>query len=145
MKDRDAAQDALQEAFVDAFTRLDSFRGEASFGSWLKRIVIHRCLAELKKQQRLDFIQTTDQLPQPSEEPDQTHPDDDWDYEIKRIKAAIAELPDGARTVLTLYLLEGYSHQEIADILSITNATSKAQYSKAKKRLRQLLRTSAIS
>lgn len=138
LKDRSAAQDAMQEAFVDAFTKLHTYRKEASFGSWLKRIVINRCLSELQRNKRMPFTDTEDeqlaQLPDDSA----TH-EKDWTYEAAVIKEAIKELPDGARTVLNLYLFEGYSHEEIADILSVTISTSKAQYSKAKKRLRQII------
>lgn len=137
LKDRAAAQDALQEAFVDAFTKLHTFRREASFGSWLKRIVINRCLAELQRNKRLPLTEAEDgQLEQI---PEDRQPEPDWNYEMRQVRKAINELPDGARTVLNLYLFEGYSHKEIAQILSVTTSTSKAQYSKAKKKLRQLL------
>ena len=142
LKDRAQAQDALQEAFVDAFTKLHTFRREASFGSWLKRIVINRCLAELKKAKRLPLTDTEEE--ELAQIPERDTDEPNWDYEVRTIKATVQELPDGARTVLNLYLFEGYSHKEIAAILNVTVSTSKAQYSKAKKRLRKLLEAKDI-
>ncbi len=139
LRDRDAAQDALQDAFVDAFTKLHTFRGDASFGSWLKRIVVNRCLAEIKRHKRMPFTDSEDE--DLARIPDNNEPEPDWNYQINAIKRAVEELPEGARTVLNLYLFEGYSHEEISQILEVTVSTSKAQYSKAKKKLRRILET----
>jgi RNA polymerase sigma-70 factor (ECF subfamily) len=135
MKKEDDAKDALQEAFVDAFTKLHTFRADAPFGSWLKRIVINRCINALQKKKLLIADLDEDRMARIAEETDNT--EDYINYEVKHVKAAIEKLPEGCRVVLNLYLFEGYDHSEIADILNITESTSKAQYSKAKKKLRE--------
>ncbi len=131
------AEDALQESFVDVFRRLDTFRGEASLGAWIKRIVINHCLNELKRR-KIVFESIDDQHKEIVTE--DTDDDDDVEYEVKRVKEAIMKLPDGYRQVLTLYLIEGYDHSEIATILGIQETGSKSQYSRARARLREILK-----
>lgn len=134
LKNEEDARDILQEAFVDAFTKLKSFRFDASFGSWLKRIVVNKCINFINKKRLLTTeLEKVNHLDFAVEQED----DFDWDIETKMLREAIKKLPLGAKTVLNLYLFEGYDHQEIADILSVSVSTSKAQYSKAKKKLRQ--------
>ncbi len=133
MGDREAAEDVLQNAFVDIFGKLDSFRFEASVGSWIKRIVINQCINSLKKR-KMHFVEFSSvQIPDQSSDPvvDQ--------LEVERIKEAMKDLPDGYRTVFNLYLMEGYDHKEIGKILGISEGASKSQYSRAKAKLRELL------
>lgn len=130
------AEDALQESFIDIYRRLDSFRQESSVGAWIKRIVINHCLNELKKQ-RLKFEELTEKTNEVVEEAYADN--EDAEYEVKKVKDAIMQLPDGYRTVLTLYLMEGYDHKEIAAVLGIQESGSKSQYSRAKAKLRELL------
>lgn len=137
VKDRDEAEDVLQDAFISAFAHLASFQGSASFGAWLKRIVINKSINAIKKRR-------PEPLPDTYEAGDDSSAE--WMYEdgmlsVKRVKKAIMELPEGYRTVLSLYLLEGYDHQEIAEILDVSVGTSKSQYNRAKKRLRETLMT----
>lgn len=133
------AEDALQESFIDIFRRLDTFRQESSLGAWIKRIVINHCLNELKKR-KLKFEELTERT---NDVVENEYADDDAsDYEVKKVKEAIMQLPDGYRTVLTLYLLEGYDHKEIAEIVGIQESGSKSQYSRAKAKLRELLQHS---
>lgn len=131
----DDAEDALQEAFISAFRSLDSYRGDAAFGAWLKRIVINKAINLVKKKRH-------ELLPE-DENWDVAEPTEATEYKeeltVDRVKMAIAQLPDGYRTVLTLYLLEGYDHQEIAEIMSISESTSKSQLNRAKGKLRELL------
>ncbi len=130
------AEDILQEAFIDIFHRLDTFRGESSLGAWIKRIVVNHCLNVFKKR-KLKFEELTEQV---REIPEEDHIDDEGiEYEVRRVKQAIMKLPDGYRQVLTLYLIEGYDHAEIADILGIQETGSKSQYSRAKAKLRDIL------
>jgi len=129
------AEDALQEAFISAFKNLGKYRADATFGAWLKRIVINKSINVLKKRKH-EWM--------PEEEPwDVADAGTQEDYReeltIDRVKKAIEELPDGYRTVLSLYLLEGYDHQEIAEILGITASTSKSQLNRAKRKLREKL------
>lgn len=130
------AEDALQESFIDIFKRLDSFRGESSLGAWIKRIVINHCLNVYKKR-RIVFEDIDKHASIPEE--DNGNDQDDIRYEVEKVKNAIMKLPDGYRQVLTLYLIEGYDHSEIAGILGIQETGSKSQYSRAKARLRELL------
>ncbi len=136
------AEDMLQESFLDVFRRLDSFRGESSLGAWIKRIVINHCLNQLKKR-KVVFEEMTEKYA------DRLWDDEDEDdvdeYEVKRVRDAIMSLPDGYRQVLTLYLIEGFDHSEIAGILGIQETGSKSQYCRARARLRDILKTDVRS
>jgi len=131
------AEDALQEAFIDIFRRLDTFREESSLGAWIKRIVINHCLNVFKKR-KIQFEEMADKA---TEIPVEEYIDEEEiTYEVKRVKDAIMKLPDGYRQVLTLYLFEGYDHSEIAAILGIQETGSKSQYSRGRAKLRELLK-----
>lgn len=130
------AEDAMQMAFVDVFTHIDSFRFEASVGSWIKRIVTNSCI-NLLRQRKLQWEELGVQhdvafVEEPADEQELM-------LSVEAIRQAVQQLPDGYRVVLTLYLFEGYDHQEIASILDISEATSKSQYSRARRKLRELL------
>jgi RNA polymerase sigma factor (sigma-70 family) len=129
---REDAEDMLQETFVECFRKIGSFRGESTFGAWLKSILINRCINHLRKK-RVDLVYL-ENLPETSGD---TEPEPE--YNIEKIADGIEKLPDGYRVILTLYLLEGYDHSEIAQILGISESTSKSQYSRAKDKLRKLL------
>jgi len=130
------AEDVLQEAFMEAYRYIHEYRAEASFGAWLKKIVVNRAINHVKKR-RLTLLE---HLPE-SVEPDENSTDNEALIpEIKKVHAAIMELPTGYRLVLSLYLLEGYDHAEIGQILGVTEATSKSQYNRAKNKLRALLK-----
>lgn len=133
--DPDDAQDVLQEAFLSAFRNLKSFKGESSFGAWLKRIVVNSSINHVRKQK---MIFTP--LEGHDAEPESEIRDDEIILEIDRVKEGVQQLPDGFRTVLSLYLFEGYDHREIAGILGITESTSKSQYNRAKKKLKEILK-----
>lgn len=133
LKHSGEAEDAAQESFIKAFDRLDSYRGESSFGSWIKRIAIHHCLDRLKVD-RVAMEEIDDNWREDSS-------DDNWDeslYEL--VISRIGQLPDGYRVVLSLYLLEGYDHEEISDILGISSSASRSQYTRAKSKLRSLIK-----
>jgi len=130
------AEDLLQNSFVDVFTKLHYFRFDSSIGAWIKRIVINNCINHLKKK-RLQLTDIGDrEFATVSEEVTNW---DDVNFSVKKVQDGIQQLPEGYRVVLSLYLLEGYDHKEIAEILKITPSTSKSQYSRAKKKLRQLI------
>jgi RNA polymerase sigma-70 factor (ECF subfamily) len=132
LNNREDAEDMLQETFVDCFRNLNSFRFESTFGAWLKRILINKCINHLQKK-KVDLM-LTDELPNKAYDEEE-----ETDYDISGIIKGIEKLPDGYRVILTLYLLEGYDHSEIAQILGITESTSKSQYSRAKDKLRSQL------
>lgn len=136
MGDKDDAEDVLQEAFVSAFQKLDSYREDASFGAWLKRIVINKALNQVQRIKK-DLMLAENIKEDVSEyEPDNTEPA----YTVDQVKNAMNELPSGFRTVLSLYLFEGYDHKEISEILGITESTSKSQYKRAKDKLKMIVR-----
>ncbi len=138
MNNREDAEDMLQESFTEAFIKLDTFRYEATFGAWLKRIVVNRCLNHLKR--RNPEISTVDDLTSYDQEEVQF---EDNELDVNRIQRAIAKLPDGYRVIFSLYLLEGYDHGEIAHIMGITESTSKTQLHRAKAKLKELLNAEA--
>jgi RNA polymerase sigma factor (sigma-70 family) len=134
------AEDVLQEAFLDAFNRIADFRQETTFGLWLKQIVINRSINYLRKRKMemvsVEDVDIADEQPLDFED---TH------LKIDLIKSAMQDLPDGYRVVLSLYLFEGYDHEEIAHILKITENTSRTQYMRAKKKLNSLLLTKGVA
>jgi RNA polymerase sigma factor (sigma-70 family) len=131
------AEDALQEGFISAFKNLERYRGDATFGSWLKRIVVNKAINILKKRKH-------ETLPE-DEQWDVAEEEAPTEYKseltVELVKRSIAKLPDGYRSVLSLYLLEGYDHQEIGEILGITESTSKSQFNRAKNKLKEILTT----
>ena len=133
--DRDDAEDILQEAFISAFTNLGSYRGDASFGAWLKRIVVNKGINFVKRKKM--ELMPLEELDIEIAEDEQS--DDEFILNIDKIRDGIQELPDGYRLVFSLYLLEGYDHKEIAEILGITESTSKSQYLRAKRKLKDNL------
>lgn len=135
------AEDILQNSFVDVFTKLHTFQYQASVGAWIKRIVVNNCINFLKRN-RVYFEALEDR--HANVEADGYQPEGKADHKltVERINKALFELPDGYRVVFSLYMLEGYDHKEIAEILGITEATSKSQFSRAKGKLRGILETS---
>jgi RNA polymerase sigma-70 factor (ECF subfamily) len=133
------AEDVLQEAFLDAFTRIVDFRQETTFGLWLKQIVINRAINNLRKRKvefvSLDGVEVADENETSVAE---------TALKVEYIKHAMDKLPDGYRVVLSLYLFEGYDHEEIAHILKISENTSRSQYMRAKRKLNILLAEKGI-
>lgn len=136
VKNEEDAQDVLQNAFIEVFRNLEGFKYESTPGAWIKRIVVNKALTFLKRKKRMDFSMLTEEKTQYQDDDDFVVPDS---IKFELIKSAINDLPDGYRTVLVLYLLEGYDHKEIGQILGISEMTSKSQYSRAKKKLRLIL------
>ncbi|TLX76486.1 RNA polymerase sigma factor [Labilibacter sediminis] len=134
------AEDVLQEAFCEAFVRLDSFRFESTFGAWLKRIVVNKCINALKRKKiELEYTNHVYQLEISDEEPK-----DESYLQLEKIKRAMGLLPDGYRVVFSLYLMEGYDHQEISEILGISESTSKSQLARAKKKLMEIIKAGSF-
>jgi RNA polymerase sigma-70 factor (ECF subfamily) len=130
------AEDVLQEAFVNAFQNLKSFQGKSSFGAWLKRIVVNKAISYLRKNQ-LEMVMMEDNMEVADAEGIN---EDELVLKIESVREAVQRLPNGFRVVFSLYLLEGYDHKEIAEILEISESTSKTQYSRAKKKLKDILK-----
>lgn len=137
LNDEDEAKDALQEAFISAFNNFQNYKGQSSIGSWLKRIVVNKALDVIKKRKGIKVELSTNEEEIP-DEPSRDEAEVNW--EVKKVKDAVRLLPDGFRSVLTMYLIEGYDHKEIAEILNITESTSKSQFNRAKNKLREILK-----
>lgn len=132
------AEDIVQESFLKAFQKLNSFSGDVSFGAWLKKIVVNASLDALRKKK--PEFENIDELNLTVFE-DETVEEKSTEYELKKVRDAIMLLPDGYRIVLSLYLLEGYDHDEIAEITGISASTSRSQLARAKKKLLEIIKT----
>ena len=137
LKSEEEAKDAMQEGFLKAFLRIESYEPHYSFGAWLKRIVINQCLDTLKKKHIEFSTEDVEQL--------QLIDDNDWSFNSLISKTAIVEaiqkLNNKHKVVVTLYLIEGYDHQEISEILNIPVKTSRTHLSRGKATLRDLLKS----
>ncbi|MFK7953419.1 MAG: RNA polymerase sigma factor [Ekhidna sp.] len=131
------AEDVLQEAFTSAFKNLSSYRADAAFGAWLKRIVVNKALNHVQKSKKDLMLVDDDDLLEVADDHLADRPEPE--YSVNSIKLAISELPSGFRSVISLYLFEGYDHKEISEILGITESTSKSQYKRAKDKLKTIL------
>ncbi len=135
LKSREDAEDVLQNSFIDVFTKLEMYRGDATIGAWIKRIVINNCINYLKKK-RIPLTEV-------DQNKIETQPNqstlDDVKIDVEKITNALSQLPNGYRVVFSLYAIEGYDHNEIAEILDISVSTSKSQYSRAKNKMKQIL------
>jgi len=134
------AEDIMQESFLSAFEKIETYSGSVSFGAWLKKIVINRSLDAINRKKAVfEDIDNHRELRTVAE-------DDDSDFveyldvKVEAVRSAINKLPDGYRIILSLYLLEGYDHDEIGEILSISSSTSRSQLSRAKQKLVNELR-----
>lgn len=140
VKDTMEAEDIVQEAFIKAFSKLHQYKAEVTFGAWLKRIVINKSIDLLKsrKQQMLELDEVHLKVIDNNYE-------DEWLVDdaitLDEVKRAIEKLPDKYQYVVMLFLIEGYDHQEIAEILNITEVASRTQLSRGKTKLRELLTT----
>ncbi len=118
------AEDILQESFITAFEKLDELTNNPAFGSWLKRIVVNNCITHIKKNRfEFDDIDDFTSVEEDGEE--------DFTIDPALLHNAIKELPAGGRTILVLHALEGYKHREIAEMLGVSESTSKTQYKRA--------------
>ena len=137
------AEDVLQEAFLDAFNKVKDFRQETTFGLWLKQIVIHKAVNLLRKR-RIEWATLEDgdieNIPE-----EVSADDEDIQYQVALVKDTMKLLPEGYRVVLSLYLLEGYDHEEIGQILNISENTSRTQFLRAKRKLLELLKRKEVA
>lgn len=135
INNRDDAEDVLQDAFIKAFQKIHQFKGEVTFGAWLKRIVINKCLDFLKtrKERAIEIQENTLQIAE----------DEDWtvdrEVSMEEVKQAMLKLPEKYQYVLQLYLLEGFDHEEIGQILGLTNTASRTRLVRGKGFLRAIL------
>ncbi len=134
-KDVEEAEDVLQDAFVKIFQHIGSFRFECPLEAWLKRVVINTALKQIRQQK--PWEQTTDiaDMAPFIGQADESLPSLNYQFLLQLVQ----ELPPGCRAVFNLYAIEGYNHLEIAEMLSISEGTSKSQYARARQLLQQKL------
>jgi RNA polymerase sigma factor (sigma-70 family) len=135
VKNREEAQDVLQDAFVKIFRKLDTFRFDCPFEGWLKKIVTNTALNQLRD--RPDYNTHFD-IEQASESIE-SNENLLAGFQYQQLIEMIARLPDGCQTIFNLYAIEGYPHKEIAEMLGISDGTSKSQYSRAKVLLQSMI------
>ncbi|UYQ94271.1 sigma-70 family RNA polymerase sigma factor [Chitinophaga horti] len=134
------AEDVLQEAFVQVFNNIGKIQQEASLSGWIKRIVVNHCLSQLRKK-KVYFEEVEEEHVSGEAEVDEVQ----FALSVTLVKEAIAQLPDGYRTVLNLYLFEDYSHREIGELLGITESTAKTQYMRAKEKVRGIVKQKTVA
>lgn len=138
LKDIMQAEEAMCNGFLKVFKNLESFRDEGSFEGWMRRIMVNESISYLRKEQKIVFTEYTEEIN------DATYSPQDSDLEVEHIQALIDELPEGYRAVFVMYAVEGFKHQEIAKMLSISESTSKTQLFKARKLLQYKLKESNL-
>lgn len=142
LNQKEEAEDVLQDAFVDAFTHLHQFRHQSTFGAWLKQIVLNKALSQLRtrKVQWIDIEALQNGYGEFDLGAETEQETIDVELNVERIKQALYTLPTGYRVVLNLYLFEGYDHEEISQVLGISESTSRTQYMRAKSKLLELIK-----
>ena len=135
LRDEFEAEDIMQEAFLTAFTKLDTFKAEVTFGAWLKRIVINKSLTQLKKKNRYEEVKM-DVIP------NYEIVEEKVDYSSLKASSVVDKinsLKQNYQLILTLNLIEGYDYEEISEIMGYTNENVRTTISRAKKKLKQVL------
>jgi RNA polymerase sigma-70 factor (ECF subfamily) len=138
LKDTFEAEEAMHEGFINAFSKLHQFTGEVTFGAWLKRIVINKSLDMIKAKKATIIPLNEEVIGKVDEDTENWQVDDQ--VTVDHIKKEIAELPEKYRYPLMLFLIEGYDHQEISEILEITKVPSRTLVHRAKKKLQTQLK-----
>ncbi len=133
LKDNMEAEDVLVESFYKIFNKIDQFNSNGSFEGWMKRIVVNECLMRIRKTANLNLHVNLDEAYKLGTDAEVIS-----DLNYQELLEMMDDLPQGYRTVFNLYVIEGYKHREIAEILDISINTSKSQLILAKKKLREL-------
>jgi len=132
VKDSFIAEDVMQDAFIKVFKNIQNFKGEVTIGAWIKKIIINQCIDYLKKK-KIELVSIEERTLQVADT-------DDWNVNtgvtMTIITKAIDSLPEKYKVVLNLYLIEGYDHQEIAQVLNITEVNSRSQLMRGKNKLK---------
>lgn len=140
----DEAEELMHESFLHAFAKINTFRGEGTFGSWLKKIAVNKSVDFIRKAKpEIVSLDEFKQEPVDSVEDYDANADSSF-YDMNKVVKAMDSLPDNYRVILSLYLLEGYDHSEISEILNISNANVRVRYVRAKKKLKESLSESVM-
>lgn len=138
VKNADDAEDVLQEAFIKAFQKIHQYKGEVTFGAWLKKIVVNKSIDFLKSKKE-QAISLEESYMRPVEE------DDDWTVAdgigLEEVKTAIDQLAEKYKYVVLMFLVEGYDHKEISEVLNIRETTCRTRLLRGKSHLKELLKT----
>jgi RNA polymerase sigma factor (sigma-70 family) len=139
VKDTAQAEDIMQESFLSAFTKLHTFKGEVTFGSWLKRIVINNSIHQYRKQQKKNEV-ALDEVMYKVEDNDGIASDHVFtELKAQKVMETMKDLKDNYRISLTLHLIEGFDYEEISEIMNISYANCRTTVSRAKESLRKKL------
>lgn len=130
MKDRERAEEMAMNTFLSVFQKIDQYKDEGSFEGWILRIAVNCCLMELRKKTNFH----TEVTPETIQLPVKPQYEDLFEHDIDKM---LKTLPEGARIIFNLYAIEGYKHSEIAQLLDISEGTSKSQLSYAKEKLKK--------
>ncbi len=140
VKDVEEAEDVMQESFLNAFTKLASFKGEVTFGAWLKRIVINNSIYHYNKQKKHQKVSLDENVMQKVEDNEGVASDDMiTSLKAQKVLETMNKLKDNYRVSLTLHLIEGYDYEEISTIMNISYANCRTTISRAKESLRKKL------
>jgi len=138
------AEDIMQESFLEAFRKIEDYRGEGSFGAWLKRIVVNNSINHLrKKREMISLDESTFELRDPA--PEEQEYSENVFCRLEEIREGIKKLPENYRILISLHLLEGYDHEEMAEIFNTTNGNIRVKYLRAKQKLLQKIMESRTS
>ena len=138
LNDEEKARDVLQEAFLKVFQKIDQFRYQSTIGAWIKRVVVNTAINHGKKK-GLNIVGGMEIVGEIADERPSAAEREKLEMDLRKARRGLAMLPDGYRTVLTLYLVEGYDHKEISEILGVALSTSLTQYNRGKKKLREII------
>ena len=139
VKDTAEAEDIMQESFLSAFTKLKDYKGEATFGSWLKRIVVNNSINSYQKKSRYEEVPLETKLHKIEDNSDGLTECDTGDLKVERVINKMNELKPNYRIALTLHLIEGYDYEEMSEILNMSYANCRTTVSRAKESLRKKL------
>jgi len=132
------AEDIMQESFIEAFEKLNSFRGEGSFGAWLKRIVVNNSINHLRRKKETSSLDEG-QFEVMDNEQEEKEYSENLFCRLEEVRKGIKELPENYRIIISLHLLEGYDHEEITEITGLSYANVRTTFSRAKQKLLQLI------
>ena len=134
MRQPDTAEEVMLNGFFKVFTKIDTYSGHGSFEGWIRRIMVNESLSELRRQKKLQYKDETE-----IENSLEHSAEIESELEVEEIQKLIDALPDGYKTVFILYVVEGYKHSEISELLQISEGTSKSQLSKARSMLQAMI------